>query len=128
LAVVKGVDAAPHLHAADSLIRSVPNYLMAKIDLPENLILARLFAAHGDNERALAAVRRRAYPLSDQGTFLSSYLREEGRLAALAGDRQGAIRAYSRYLAMRTDPEPELRERVAEVKAELAKLVGEQAS
>jgi eukaryotic-like serine/threonine-protein kinase len=128
LAVVKGVDATARLGAADSLVRSVPTYLMSTTDLPENLILARLFVALGDNRRALAAVRRRLYGLSDQGMYLSSYLREEGRLAALTGDRQGAIRAYSRYLALRTDPEPELRERVNEVKAELAKLVGEQAS
>ena len=34
------------------------------------------------------------------------YLREEGRLAALTGDRQGAIRAYRHYLALRGDAEP----------------------
>jgi hypothetical protein len=87
--------------------------------------LARLFATHGDHRGALAAVRRRTFPLSDQGFLLPSYLREEGRLAALTGDRAGAIRAYSRYFAMRADPEPELRPQVAEVKAELARLVGE---
>jgi hypothetical protein len=125
LALVRGSDPRPHLEVADSLVRRVPFYMMDKIDLPENLIIARLFAARDDNERALAAVRRRMFPLSDQGSLLSSYLREEGRLASLTGDRPGAIEAYSRYLSMRSDPEPELRGKVAEVRGEVAKLVAE---
>jgi len=124
VAVVKGSDAAPKLEVADSILRSVPRSFMGRYEHSENLILARLFAAHGDNQRALTAVRRRSY-LS--GAFLSTALREEGRLAALTGDRAGAIRAYSQYLAMRPDPDPALRGQVAEVKAELAKLVGERA-
>ena len=51
-----------------------------------------------------------------------TYLREEGRLAALTGDRVGADRAYRRYLAIRIDPEPELRAQVAQVRADLAVL------
>jgi hypothetical protein len=52
-------------------------------------------------------------------------LREEGRLADLAGDRAGAIDAYTRYLALRSDPEPSLQPEVERVRAELARLVGE---
>jgi hypothetical protein len=33
--------------------------------------------------------------------YLSTFLREEGRLAALTGDTAGAIRAYQHYLALR---------------------------
>jgi len=57
--------------------------------------------------------------------YLSSLLKDEGRLAALTGDREGAIRAYEHYLALRSDPEPSLKPEVDRVRAELAKLVGE---
>ena len=43
---------------------------------------------------------------------LSSCLREEGRLAALVGDREGAIKAYSHYLALRYKPEPSVEREV----------------
>jgi hypothetical protein len=49
-------------------------------------------------------------------------LRDEGRYAALAGDREGAIRAYRHYLTLRSDPEPAVRSKVEEVRAELAAL------
>jgi hypothetical protein len=88
-----------------------------------NLEVARLRERQGNPRAALAAVRRRpyAYHLSD---YLAPHLREEGRLAALTDDRQGAIRAYHHYLALRSDPEPALRPRVEAVRAELAKLTG----
>ena len=54
-------------------------------------------------------------------------LREEGRLADLAGDREAAIEAYRHYLALRTDPEPSLQPQIEQVRAELARLVGENA-
>jgi hypothetical protein len=47
------------------------------------------------------------------------YLREEGRLAALTGDRAGAIRAYRHYLALRGDAEPALQPEVKRVREEL---------
>jgi hypothetical protein len=76
--------------------------------------------------RPLAAVRRREYPAeSDIGTFLTTYLREEGRFAALTGDRPGAIRALRRYLAIRADPEAKLAPEVERLNAELAALKGE---
>jgi tetratricopeptide (TPR) repeat protein len=86
-----------------------------------NLEVARLRERQGDLRAALAAVRRRAYSyhLTD---YLATHLREEGRLAALTGDRQGAIAAYGHYLVLRSDPEPVLRSQVDSVKAELAKL------
>ena len=57
-----------------------------------NLIAARLHEERGEIAAALAAVRRRRR----HGVVpsLREVLREEGRLAALTGDRQGAIRAY----------------------------------
>jgi tetratricopeptide (TPR) repeat protein len=88
-----------------------------------NLEVARLRERQDDLRAALAAVRRRpyAYHLTD---YLAAHLREEGRLAALTGDRAGAVRAYRHYLALRSDPEPELRPAADTVRAELAKLVG----
>jgi hypothetical protein len=51
--------------------------------------------------------------------------REEGRLAALVGDREAAIKAYTHYLALRYQPEPSVKPEVDRVRAELAQLVGE---
>jgi eukaryotic-like serine/threonine-protein kinase len=88
-----------------------------------NLEVSRLRERQGDRRAALAAVRRRTYSyhLTD---YLAVHLREEGRLAALTGDRSGAVRAYRHYLALRSDPEPALRPVVEAVRAELVKLAG----
>jgi hypothetical protein len=56
---------------------------------------------------------------------LSTYLREEGRLAALNGDAAGAIKAYQHYLALRTAPEPPLRAERDRVHTTLVRLVEE---
>jgi hypothetical protein len=87
-----------------------------------NLEVARLRERQGDLRAALAAVRRRsyAYHLTD---YLATHLREEGRLAALAGDSAGAVRAYGHYLALRSNAEPAVRPSVEVVRRELAKLV-----
>jgi hypothetical protein len=72
----------------------------------------------------LAATRRRLY-FQAEPLFLSTYLREEGRLAALTGDRAGAIRAYQDYLALRANPEPAMRPQVERVRTELGQLLSE---
>jgi eukaryotic-like serine/threonine-protein kinase len=89
-----------------------------------NLLLAQLYEARGDPARALIVIRRRHYFLGPP-LYLSTYLREEGRLAASLNDRAGAIKAYQQYLALRSNPEPSVKAEVREVKRELAKLVGE---
>jgi hypothetical protein len=58
-------------------------------------------------------------------TYLSTFLREEGRLAALTGDTAGAIHAYQHYLALRSNPEPRLRPEVERVRGDLTRLLGE---
>jgi hypothetical protein len=99
----------------------------------DNLLLARLLVQVGDTAAALAAARRRtaaeiSFDFNDPESvsLLVDYLREEGRLAALTGDTSGAIRAYTHYLALRTDPDygPWRAER-DEVKRELGALIGE---
>lgn len=72
-----------------------------------NFATARLWERLGHPERALDA---------------TAMLREEGRLAALVGDREGAIDAYVRYLELRSDPEPVLAADIAAVRKELAQL------
>jgi hypothetical protein len=53
------------------------------------------------------------------GSLAESY-RLEGRLAALADDKVGAIRAYRNYLRMRVDPEPSRVPQLDSVRAELS--------
>jgi hypothetical protein len=91
------------------------------VGLPPNIVVSRLREALGDRQGALRAIRRRMYGF--QPLFLSTYLREEGRLAALTGDTAAAISAYRRYLALRSDPEAELRPQVARIRDALAELV-----
>ncbi len=91
-----------------------------------NLVLARLWETLGEDERALAALRRREYHWGFGVAYLSSYLREEGRLAARIGDREGAISAYRHYLTLRSDPEPAATAEVDRVREELARLLAEE--
>ena len=92
---------------------------------PLVLELSRLYEQEGDYQRALETVRRRVFGWSSDAAFLSSLLREEGRLAALAGDREAAIAAYRHYLTLRSDPEPVLADQVDGIRAELARLEAE---
>ena len=78
----------------------------------------------GDLTLALRAVRRRGSKLDDYPYYLSTFLYEEGRLAALTGDTVGALKAYRHYLALRVAPEPELQPEVERVRGELARLSG----
>jgi serine/threonine-protein kinase len=113
-------DARIALGRADSLVRA--GWIA---DVFMNLILARLWETEGDMSRALAAVRRRQYDDPDGPAYLATGLRMEGRLAALAGDRDAAVRAYTHYLALVNRPEPRVQPLVAQVREELARLVGE---
>jgi len=63
---------------------------------------------------------------AERGSLWWAGLRDQGRLAALAGNREEAIRAYERYLSIRWNPEPALVPQRDSVKTELAALVQEQ--
>jgi serine/threonine-protein kinase len=115
VAARQGSPRAPELLARlDSLLLSGQQW----VGLAGNFVASRLHEERGELPAALAAVRRRVFDLYDIPMYVT-YYREEGRLAALTGDRVGAARAYRRYLAVRIDPEPRLRSQVAQVRDEL---------
>lgn len=111
------------LAAVDSLARQQHVGYLAW-DQPHllNLLLARLHEARGELHEALAALRRRPYHPVHGVPYLATFLREEGRLAALVGDTAGAVRAYRHYLALRSDPDPSLRAEADSVRAQLEAL------
>ena len=80
-------------------------------------VLAGAWEQAGDPARARAALHYHPFPL-----FGDAMLRQEGRLAALAGDTAGAVAAYRRYLLLHQDAEPVLIPRRDSVRAELARL------
>jgi tetratricopeptide (TPR) repeat protein len=110
-------DAGAAFGRLDSLLRTgggVPGWAME---------VARWRETQGDLQGALRATRllSKYFPILN----LAYGLREQGRLAALVGDRAGAIKAYSHYLTLRYNPEPAVKPEVDRVRAELARLVGE---
>ncbi len=114
-------------HAPDARAKLQQADLAARTDFlmysqAANLVVARLAEAQGDLVWALRAVRRGSGGLGAFPWYRATFLREEGRLAALAGDTAGAIRAYRHYLAIRPDPEPEAATEDAAVRARLAEL------
>jgi hypothetical protein len=113
-------EARAKLADADAAARSI----VLEYGIPANLVVARLAEAQGDLPWATRAVRRRVGGRLLLSTYyLSTFLREEGHLAALAGDTAGAIHAYQHYLALRPDPELEVRPEVEGVHAALAQLL-----
>jgi hypothetical protein len=85
-----------------------------------NLLVARIHERAGDLPGALTAIRRQRWYYPPE--YLSVTLRQEGRLAALTGDTAGAIAAYRHYLALRSNPEPELRADAERVRRDLEQL------
>lgn len=116
-------DAVARIAVADSLARASYYAICCGDAVSDaNLQLARLWERQGDLLRALAAVRRRAGANGEAPLYLSTFFREEGRLAALVGDTTAAIRAYRHYLALRYNPEPALQPAVDSVRKALAAL------
>ena len=112
--------AARLLDAADSLWRGqLGGNTWASLEL------ARLYETQGRVDRALRAVRRRWIPMgAPEPAGLAESLRLEGRLAALADDKVGALRAYRDYLRLRVDPEPSRVPQLDSVRAEIRALGG----
>jgi tetratricopeptide (TPR) repeat protein len=85
---------------ADGPVAAGPPVLSAA-----NLVLARLYEASGDRAAALRVVRRE-YLSPSMVSYLSTRLREEGRLAELNGERALAVEAYTKYLRLREPGTP----------------------
>lgn len=101
----------------DSLMLSGPGARDAGVY--SHIFVARLYERLGQPQRALAAIRRR--PFADGWPrYLATARRDEGRLALVAGDRQGAEDVYRKYLSLREAPEPRLAGEVAGIRAAVA--------
>jgi DNA-binding SARP family transcriptional activator len=111
-------DARALAERADSVLRADPPVRIVASRM--QLLLARAFDALDDPESALRVIRRRE--MNNPAFFLATILREEARLAARSGDRAGAIRAYSHYLELRSDPDAALMPEVQQIRRELAEL------
>ena len=117
----KASDAPARVARLDSLLLTGPGGAVQDVG---NLVVARLKEAQGDVQGALEAVRRREY-IYTRAPYLTTYLREEGRLAERTGDREGAIAAYRQFLALRGEPDPELQDETEDVRERLERLVQE---
>ena len=113
-------DAVPALERLDSLLLTGGT---GTLYATANLISARLHRRRGEWDAALKAARRRPNQ-SSAVSVLAPYLREEGDMAVRVGDIDGAIRAYTHYLTLRTDPDSgAMANQVEEVRRALAALV-----
>jgi DNA-binding SARP family transcriptional activator/TolB-like protein len=116
-------DARAAVDDLDSTLQTVSSSA-SSITVAAALTLARLRWEQGDPRGALMAIRGRGYGRVSGGGpyFLATCFREEARLAAMVGDRAGALRSYSQYLALRSNPEPSVQGEVDAVRTELARL------
>jgi tetratricopeptide (TPR) repeat protein len=121
LAVARRDPTTPGLLAElDSILLTGPPTVWV---MEATIVSGRLHSAVGDHPKALEVFRRFA-DNGWQAYYLSTFLREQGREAALIGDTLGAIRAYRHYLALRENPEVSLKDEVARVRADLRRLEG----
>ena len=88
------------------------------------LATADTYERLGNPERALLVLERESNNNNFRNPFGARFARERGRLAALTGDTDRAIREYRPYVYLRASPEPALEAEVAEVRAALAVLEG----
>jgi hypothetical protein len=112
-----------NLRTADSILSiGALHWLRA---VPLALQIARLYERSGEAEAGLRLVKHRGRRGEELVQYLSPALLMQARLAARLGRRDEAITAYDRYLTLMAAPEPELEVHVADVRRELAALVGE---
>jgi hypothetical protein len=121
--IARSPTAAAMTNRLDSLMRELDySAVHAGRTQLASIVTARLLERQGDPRRALLAIRRRGDTWANGLLYLPTQLREEGRLAALAGEHRQAIAAYRHYLALRHAPEPHLQEQANAVREELARL------
>jgi tetratricopeptide (TPR) repeat protein len=83
---------------------------------------ARVWEELGEPDRALRMVSRYSVWETESLPYIGVQLREQGRLASLAGDRDRAIRAYRHFIRMSADAEPSMQRELDSARRELAKL------
>jgi tetratricopeptide (TPR) repeat protein len=117
-AITERPDAYTAVDRLDRFLRVGPAIGMMRFEA--SMTLPKLWEWVGEPARALDAVGRIEQPGlgSDPMTLL-----QEGRLAALVGERDRAVRAYRSYLALRPDPEPPHDAERETVSQELARLL-----
>jgi serine/threonine-protein kinase len=115
-------DAARRLASLDSMLALGP--LGDHVRAAGNLVASRLWERQGNVRKAYEAAQRWTYFTSNpgDGSLQATYVREQARLGALAGDREAAIAAYRLYLRLRANAEPVLARDVAAARSELEKL------
>ena len=117
-------DAEEAVERLDRLLLLVPNVETGDDpSLVGPFTVARWRERQGDVEGALAAMRRWHNHWFTGVRYLSTYLREQGRLASILGEEEEAIRAYRHYLMLRSQPEPEWVEERDSVRAQLTELL-----
>ncbi|MDH3225150.1 MAG: tetratricopeptide repeat protein, partial [Gemmatimonadota bacterium] len=84
--------------------------------------MARIHEERGEYDQALRMLDRRVRFSGFVSPYEVTFWREEGRLAAQAGDTGRAVRAYERYLKARQDADSRVMPEVDSVRAELARL------
>ncbi|MEP6472703.1 MAG: hypothetical protein ABJC74_03230, partial [Gemmatimonadota bacterium] len=116
-------EAADEAARLDSMLAGFDysNGSVSRLELA-TLVAARLVEKYQTPAAALATVRRRASWWNNETPYLGLQLREEGRLAALAGQKDEAILSYRHYLSLQDHPEPALVAEVTRVRQELARL------
>jgi DNA-binding SARP family transcriptional activator len=122
--VTEAPDAPAQVARLDSFVLVGPAAGDASAYAP--ILIARLFERIGRPDQALAAIQRRPY-LYGWPRYLTTQLRKEGRLAALAGNHRASSAAYRQYLALRHSPDPEAADEVALIRAEAEGVGGARA-
>lgn len=87
-----------------------------------SVCLARLYELRGEPQKALVVLGQRTWTDVPGLSSLAEILAAEGRLAVQIGDTARAERAWRHYLAVRADPDPDVRPRVEAVRAALSRL------
>ena len=85
-----------------------------------NLVSAKIHERRGNVTEALAALSRGRWFFPPEN--LSTYLREEGRLAIATGDSARALSAWKQYLRLRSSPEPGLRSQVDSIRRRVSAI------
>jgi len=109
-------DAPARVAAADSTFRTGA---LLRHQAAFLLVMADLYRRIGDTEAALNRYRREWVIKGEEPAHMLPARRlGRARMAAELGLRDEALSVYEQYLALRSDPEPVLERKVAEVRAE----------